>query len=324
MSASLDFDDVKRELKAVQEHITAWVVRETDGKEAPREDLWDYAKGSGGGATRVWECVDSIDAFLEKGGVNFSALEGQNMPTSATTALKIPENAGYKVSGVSLVFHPRNPHVPTIHMNVRYFEADTSDDLWWFGGGVDVTPVYPRLAQVKRFHEQCKAVCDAHGHSYDEFKEHCDRYFYLKHRKEARGVGGLFFDHLGPRKLGATADKRALLDFVVALGTSLTDMYAPFAANRHEAASTSISDARREFQLWRRSRYVEFNLLFDRGTKFGIESDGRTESILMSMPATCIWRYQYTVEPESAEARSLRFLQARNWLAGDIERELRD
>lgn len=206
-------------------------------------------------------------------------------------------------TGVSLVFHPSNPNVPTIHMNIRYFEAGTN---WWFGGGIDLTPYYPNVDQVIGFHKALKDVCDRHGQPYQEYKEECDKYFFLKHRGETRGVGGIFFEYL-------RNDKRKMFEFVKDVGMTLTKAYAPIAlANK----DLSFTPEMREFQLLRRSRYVEFNLLFDRGTKFGIESDGRTESILMSLPTVAKWKYSFHPAEGTIEHKFIsNYLKPQEWLS---------
>lgn len=290
-------DDIQAAFREVQDHICDFLTAQ-DG-ESYHEDNWDYHKGSGGGRTRVWEHA----RLLEKGGVNFSAIRGESMPKAAATQISIPENTPYIATGVSMVLHPWNPHIPTTHMNIRYFEAG---DTWWFGGGIDVTPYYPVLDQVVAYHRQLKNLCKQCGYSYDEHKKNCDEYFWLKHREETRGVGGTFFDHLQD-------DKQKAFDYCVALGKAFPELYGPFVAANRDKEHT---EAEREFQLYRRGRYVEFNLLFDRGTVFGIQSGGRTESILMSLPATAHWRYDYQPAPGTPEHElTEKYLQPRDWLA---------
>jgi coproporphyrinogen III oxidase len=290
-------DAVTQAFRAVQDHICGFL----SGEDRPyREDAWNYASGSGGGITRVWE----EGPLLEKGGVGFSAIEGTSLPPSAATQFKIPPGTPFYASGVSLVMHPRNPHVPTVHMNIRYFEAG---DVWWFGGGIDLTPYYPTEAGVVGFHRALRDLCVSHGRGHAAYKEACDAYFFLKHRGEARGVGGLFFDHL-------REDRDKDLAFTVALGRAFPDLYRPFLAARNRP----VSEKERDFQLYRRSRYVEFNLLWDRGTLFGLQSGGRTESILMSMPPLAKWVYGYQAEPGSPEERLTGyFLKPRDW-AGSV------
>ena len=266
-----------------------------------REDPWEYAPGGGsgqggGGITRTWDGGD----FLEKGGVGFSAIQGTSLPPSASSQLQLPPGTRFFATGVSLVLHPRNPHVPTVHMNIRYFEAG---EAWWFGGGIDLTPYYPVESQVIGFHRSLRDVCASHGRDYAAWKRACDEYFYLKNRGEARGVGGIFFDHL-------RGDRQADFAFVEALGLAFPDLYRPFLAGR----DLPHGEDQRQFQLYRRARYVEFNLLYDRGTLFGLQSGGRTESILMSMPPLARWEYGYTPAPGSAEERlTSYFLKPRDW-----------
>ena len=289
-------DEVARRFMAVQDHICAFLDAENGVRF--HEDNWTYDKGEGGGRTRVYAGGN----LLEKGGVNFSALTGASLPASAATAFRIPDHTPFFATGVSLVMHPHNPLVPTIHLNIRYFEAG---DVHWFGGGVDLTPFYPEQAMVVDFHRALKTFCEGAGRDYAEYKQLCDAYFYLKHRKEARGVGGLFFDHLrGPRE--------EELAFVEGLGRLFPDLYRPFTALR----SRPFTPRQREFQLYRRSRYAEFNLVWDRGTLFGLQSDGRTESILMSLPPLCSWVYGYEPEPGSDEERLTEyFLKPKDWAA---------
>lgn len=283
-------------LRGVHDHITAYLT-EADGH-ACREDRWGYDKGRGGGVTRIWE----QSHLIERGGVNFSAIHGDSLPSAAASQFEIPEGTPYFATGVSLVVHPWNPHVPTIHMNVRHFSAG---DLWWFGGGVDLTPVYPVKEEVIAFHRALHDLCTAHGEDYAKHKEACDEYFFIRHRNETRGVGGLFFDHM-------REDKTKNLAFIEAVGRAFPDLYRPMVdANR----SAPYTDAERDFQLYRRSRYVEFNLVYDRGTLFGLQSSGRIESILMSMPAEARWRYDWRPEPGSREAELTDvYLTPQDWL----------
>lgn len=272
------------------------------------EDLWDYDRGKGGGRTRVWENADENGA-LEKAGVNFSCVSSSKLPQAATEAHTLDSSAGFTATGVSLVIHPRNPHAPTIHMNVRYFE---SEGTWWFGGGIDLTPYYPELADVVTFHKKLSDVCNAHGMPYQEYKEYCDRYFFLEHRNETRGVGGLFFESLNSESM-PDKSKTQLFHFVRDLGMAFVDIYRPLLIPN---LAKAVSDDEREFQLLRRARYVEFNLLFDRGTKFGIQSKARTESILMSLPSVAHWRYNWKPEPGSREEQVIDFfLKPQDWLS---------
>ena len=289
----MDKDTVTAAFRAVQDSICAFL----DSEDKPnREDAWNYASGAGGGVMRTWD----DGPLLEKGGVGFSAITGDSLPPSASTQFKVAPGTPFYATGVSLVMHPRNPHVPTIHMNIRYFEAG---ETWWFGGGVDLTPYYPVEEQVVGFHRALRDLCPGHGRDHAAWKKACDEYFVLKHRGEARGVGGLFFDHL-------RGDREKDFAVVEALGLAFPDLYRPFLASRN----LSVTEAQRDFQLYRRSRYVEFNLLWDRGTLFGLQSGGRTESILMSMPPLAKWAYGYSPPPGSPEARLTEyFLKPRDW-----------
>ncbi|MES1935394.1 coproporphyrinogen III oxidase [Salinisphaera hydrothermalis C27AD] len=270
-------------------------------------DTWTREEG-GGGDTRVL----ADGEVFERAGVNFSRVLGSELPASASA--RRPELAGrsFIASGVSLVIHPRNPYVPTSHANVRLFvaEKEGEDPVWWFGGGFDLTPYYPFEDDAVAWHEAAHAACAPFGNDlYPRFKQWCDEYFYLPHRGETRGVGGLFFDDFD--ELGF-ADSLA---FVQSVGDGFVDAYAPIVEKRRHHA---WGERERAFQLYRRGRYVEFNLLYDRGTLFGLQSRGRTESILMSMPPLAAWQYGFNPEPDSAEADLTdRFLTPRNWLAAE-------
>ncbi len=275
--------EIQAGFRTVQDQISNF-LSDQDGV-GYSEDCWDYAKGTGGGITRVWERA----SLIEKGGVNFSAIQGASLPASAATQFELPEGTPFLATGVSLVIHPWNPHIPTIHMNVRYFEAG---DIWWFGGGVDLTPYYPDRKQVIAFHKGVRGVCEESGEEYPMHKQACDEYFFLKHRDEMRGIGGIFFDHLN-------TDKAKNLDFCLRLGRAFPELYRPCIEAGRDRAFTP---EQREFQLYRRGRYVEFNLVYDRGTLFGLQSQGRTESILMSLPAEAHWKYDWHPKPGTPEA----------------------
>lgn len=274
-----------------------------DGGGRFREESWERAEG-GGGRSRVIE----EGALFEKGGVNFSHVHGEKLPPSASVAR--PELAGrsFHAVGVSWVLHPRNPHVPTVHGNVRFFIADKAGEepVWWFGGGYDLTPYYPSLEDTKHWHRVAAKACEPFGESvYPRFKGWCDEYFTLKHRDETRGVGGLFFDDLNEWPF------ETCFAFQRSVGDSFLEAFVPIAERRRE---TPFGEREREFQSYRRGRYVEFNLVWDRGTLFGLQSGGRTESILMSMPPLARWQYQWAPQPGSEEARLLAYLQPRDWL----------
>lgn len=301
--SQVDLAAVKSYLLALQDEICRQLELE-DGAATFVEDAWDRPEG-GGGRTRV--IVDG--GVIEKGGVNFSHVHGKQMPPSATHAR--PELAGrsFQAMGVSLVIHPKNPYVPTSHANVRFFvaEKEGEEPVWWFGGGYDLTPYYGNEDDCRHWHETARRACQPFGDDvYPKFKKWCDDYFYLKHRDEARGVGGLFFDDY---QEGGFEQAFA---FMRAVGDSYIEAYRPIMAKRkHEA----YGERQRDFQLYRRGRYVEFNLVYDRGTIFGLQSNGRTESILMSLPPLVCWEYDYQPEPGSEEARLYSdFLPAREWV----------
>ena len=269
-----------------------------------RRDEWLRPEG-GGGISRL---VEEGNLF-ERGGVNFSHVTGKQLPPSASAHR--PELAGraWEAMGVSLVLHPRNPYVPTTHMNVRMFVATKEGEapVFWFGGGMDMTPYYPFADDAQHFHRTCKAALDPFGADYyPRFKKWCDEYFYLKHRQEPRGIGGVFFDDLADNSFEHSF---ALMQSV---GDHFLDAYLPIVLRRKDIA---YGERERDFQAYRRGRYVEFNLVFDRGTLFGLQSGGRTESILMSMPPIVKWRYDWRPEPGSPEAELYSdFLVARDWV----------
>ncbi len=299
----IDIEAVKTYLQGLQDKICADLAQ-LDGKSVFKEESWVREEG-GGGCSRVL----TDGAIFEKGGVNFSHVTGASMPASATAHR--PELAGrsFEAMGVSLVMHPLNPRVPTSHMNVRFFVAkkDGEEPIWWFGGGYDLTPYYGYEEDCQHWHQVAKDTCDDFsGDLYLSYKKWCDEYFYLKHRDEPRGVGGLFFDDLN--NLGFEESFR----FQRVVGDSFLAAYVPIVERRKEE---SYGEREREFQLYRRGRYVEFNLVFDRGTLFGLQSGGRTESILMSLPPLVRWVYGYEAEEGSEEARLYRdFLRARDWV----------
>ena len=268
-------------------------------------DEWQRPEG-GGGLTRV---IEGGNVF-ERGGVNFSHVMGDRLPPSATAAR--PQLAGceFEVTGVSLVLHPFNPYVPTVHMNVRFFVAqkENADALWWFGGGMDLTPYYGFEEDARHFHGTCRDALAAFGADYHpRFKRWCDEYFYIKHRREPRGIGGIFFDDLN----------QGGFDHCFALTRSVGDHFLPaYEPILQRRETLSYGERERDFQAYRRGRYVEFNLVYDRGTLFGLQSNGRAEAILMSLPPAVRWRYDWRPEPGSAEARlTTDFLVARDWLA---------
>ncbi len=302
--SQVDIAAVKAYLLALQDDICAQLAAE-DGGVTFAEDAWERP-GGGGGRTRVI----SNGAVFEQGGVNFSHVFGDKLPPSATA--QRPELAGrnFQALGVSLVIHPNNPLVPTSHANVRFFiaEKEGEDPVWWFGGGFDLTPYYGFEDDCIRWHRAAKVACDPFGEDvYARYKQWCDDYFFLKHRNEPRGIGGLFFDDLNAWGFEKT------FAFMRSVGDAYINAYRPIVSKRKGLLFT---ETQRDFQLYRRGRYVEFNLVYDRGTLFGLQSGGRTESILMSLPPLVKWRYAWQPEPGSAEARLYTdFLRPRDWLA---------
>ena len=271
-------------------------IEQADGQGSFREDSWDRSEG-GGGHSRVIE----NGKILAKAGVNFSAVHGPLHP-KMVSSMDIQEEVDFFASGVSIVMHPENPWVPIIHMNVRYFEL--SNGQHWFGGGIDLTPHIIIPVQAKWFHQQIKAVCDqANPSYYPTFKAWADDYFYSSHREETRGIGGIFFDYL---KSNSEEEKNQQFDFVKGVGESFVPIYSHLMQTN---AGTSYSQAEKDFQLLRRGRYVEFNLVHDRGTKFGLETNGRTESILMSMPPMASWEYMYDVNTYPEGAKTIELLK---------------
>ena len=297
-------DQVKAYLLSLQQDICDQ-LEQVDGKVGFIKDEWQKPDNSGNGITRVL----TNGAVFEQAGVNFSIVHGDNMPASATQLR--PELAGRSFSalGVSLVIHPLNPYAPTSHANVRFFiaEKDGEDPIWWFGGGFDLTPYYGFDEDAILWHQTAKDACDPFGEDvYPKYKKWCDDYFYMKHRDEQRGVGGLFFDDLNEGGFDQC------FAFMQSVGNSYIKAYRPIVERRKD---TSFTDHERQFQLYRRGRYVEFNLVYDRGTLFGLQTGGRTESILMSLPPLVRWEYQYEPEAGSEEERLYeRFIQPQDWL----------
>ena len=314
MSALPDIAVVRDTLTGLQDRICA-AIEARDGGAKFAEDAWTRppagagAGGNehvrGGGRTRVLR----EGAVFEQAGIGFSDVSGTRLPPSASAAR--PELAGtsWRAVGVSLVFHPRNPHVPTTHANVRHFRAERDGETvaWWFGGGFDLTPFYPRDEDVLHWHRTARALCEPFGGQarYDAHKKWCDEYFFLGHRGETRGVGGLFFDDLHE-------DFDRDFAYLRAVGDGFLDAYLPIVECRKDAP---YDERERQFQLYRRGRYVEFNLVYDRGTLFGLQSGGRSESILMSLPPLVRWEYGFAPEPGSAEARLADYLRPRDWLS---------
>lgn len=299
----MDIAAVKEYLLALQDNICEQLAAE-DGAAEFTEERWEREQG-GGGRTRV--VADG--AVIEKGGVNFSHVFGDQLPASATASR--PELAGrhFQAMGVSLVIHPKNPYAPTSHANVRFFvaEKEGEEPVWWFGGGFDLTPYYGFEEDVIHWHKTAKEACDSfEAGAYQKYKDWCDDYFHLKHRNEPRGVGGLFFDDLNQGGFDES------FRFTKSVGDHYIKAYRPILAKRKD---TPYAERERKFQCYRRGRYVEFNLVFDRGTIFGLQTGGRTESILMSLPPVVHWDYNWQPETGSAESKLYSdFLIKRDWV----------
>lgn len=298
-----DINKVKNYLLTLQDSI----CKALEGEEPEArfiEDIWDRSEG-GGGRTRV---LANGEVF-EQGGVNFSHVSGLNLPPSATAKRPDLANRQFQAMGVSLVIHPNNPYVPTSHANVRFLIAEKQDEptIWWFGGGFDLTPFYPFEEDVIHWHQIARSACQPFGDNvYPEYKKWCDDYFFLKHRNETRGVGGLFFDDLNEWGF------ERCFAFMQSVGNHYIDAYLPIVQKRK---TTVFGERERSFQLYRRGRYVEYNLVYDRGTLFGLQSGGRAESILMSLPPVAHWKYNWNPKPSSPEAALYgRYLKPQNWL----------
>ncbi|MBL4856952.1 MAG: oxygen-dependent coproporphyrinogen oxidase [Idiomarina sp.] len=295
---------VKSYLISLQDAICQQLAQ-ADGEQSFQEDSWDRP-GGGGGRSRIIK----NGAVFEQGGVGFSHVYGEKMPASATAHRPELEGRDFNACGVSLVMHPENPMVPTVHMNVRFFIAqkEGEEPVWWFGGGFDLTPFYPFDEDIIEWHQQAKNALDSVDEKlYPEYKAWCDDYFFLKHRDEARGVGGIFFDDLNDRSFDEC------FSVIKAVGDAFTKAYLPIVERRKNLAYTQ---QQRDFQLYRRGRYVEFNLVWDRGTLFGLQTGGRTESILMSMPPLARWEYDWQAQPGSAEEQLTEYyLKPRDWLS---------
>ena len=304
---SIDINRLRDYFMGLQDRITSAISQE-DGKPFV-EDAWTKEEHSplrGNGRSRILEEGN----LMERAGVGFSHVRGDRLPPSATAARPELSGRGFEAIGVSLVFHPRNPYVPTVHANVRVLVAKATkageEDIWWFGGGMDLTPYYPFDEDAVHFHQTCQQALAPFGDRlYPRFKKWCDEYFYLKHRGEARGVGGVFFDDFA--ELGFEQS----FAMTQAVGDSVVTAYLPIAQRRRD---TPYGERERDFQAYRRGRYVEFNLVYDRGTHFGLQSGGRAESILMSMPPIVKWRYDWHPEPGSPEAQLYQTIQPQDWL----------
>jgi coproporphyrinogen III oxidase len=297
-----DSDVVKEYLLALQDRICAALVAE-DRQEIFKEDRWQRPEG-GGGRSRVLE----EGKYIEKAGVNFSHVFGRQLPASATAKRPHLAGRGFEALGVSLIVHPRNPHAPTSHANLRFFIArkDGEEAIWWFGGGFDLTPYYGFEEDAVHWHRTAKAACEPFGAAlYPRYKKACDEYFFIKHRDEPRGIGGLFFDDVNEPGFEQS------FAFIRSVGDHFLPAYRPILARRKEMP---YNEQHRAFQAYRRGRYVEFNLVYDRGTLFGLQSGGRIESILVSLPPRVEWRYDWHPKPDTQEARLYEvFLKPRDW-----------
>ena len=305
MSDPINPNAVFEYLQGLQGRIVE-AIELADGKNF-LHDSWQRPEGGGGTS-----CMLEEGNLFERAGIGFSHVKGNKLPPAATAAHPEAAGRGWEAMGVSLVFHPRNPYIPTVHMNVRFFVArapqgSTEKDIWWFGGGMDLTPYYGFEEDAVHFHRTCRDALTPFGEDlYPTFKKECDEYFFLKHRGEPRGIGGIFFDDFN--KLGFE-NSFAMLK---AVGDGFINAYLPIVQRRKD---TAYSERERDFQAYRRGRYVEFNLVFDRGTLFGLQSNGRTESILLSMPPIVKWRYDWKPEAGSPESKLYTdFLISKNWL----------
>jgi coproporphyrinogen III oxidase len=294
---------VKHYLQQLQNTICHTLAQE-DGECIFHEDQWQHENGQGGGCTRLMD----HGAVFEKAGVNFSHVYGDKLPAAATHNRPELANTPFEAMGVSLVLHPHNPFVPTCHANWRFFIAETPNKqpTWWFGGGYDLTPYYGFDEDCQHWHQTAKNACDPFGKDiYPQFKQWCDDYFFIKHRQEPRGIGGLFFDDFNRWEF------EQCFALVQSLGNSFLPAYQPIVARRK---THPYEQKHRDFQLYRRGRYVEFNLVYDRGTLFGLQSNGRTESILMSLPPQVTWKYNWHPKPGSEEAKLYDiYLQTKTW-----------
>ena len=298
-----DPEAVERYLLDLQDRICTGLEAQDEG--GFTEDLWERPRHEGGGRTRVLQ----DGAVLEQAGINYSRVRGESLPVSATAHRPELAGRGFQAMGVSLVIHPRNPYIPTSHANVRFFIAEKagSDPVWWFGGGFDLTPYYGFEEDAVHWHRVARAACEPFGEEvYPRFKRWCDEYFFLRHRNEPRGIGGLFFDDLNEWGFARC------FEFMRSVGDHYLSAYLPIVERRKGLAHGARE---RDFQLYRRGRYVEFNLVYDRGTLFGLQSGGRTESILMSLPPLVKWRYNWHPEPGTPEATLYTdFLRPRDWV----------
>jgi len=297
-----DIERVRKYLLDLQEDLCEQLSAE-DGSDHFRRDEWVRPEG-GGGCTRIF----NNGSVIERGGVNFSHVFGSTLPESATVHRRELIGCRFQAMGVSVVIHPKNPYVPTAHANTRFFVAEKEgcEPIWWFGGGFDLTPFYPFEEDCMHWHQTAFKACWPFGEEvYSRYKSWCDNYFHIKHRNENRGIGGLFFDDLNEWPF------ETCFDFMRAIGNHFMIAYRPI---MHKRKGTPFGKKERAFQLYRRGRYVEFNLIYDRGTLFGLQSGGRTESILMSLPPEAHWQYDWQPAADEPEARLAEFLKPKNWI----------
>jgi coproporphyrinogen III oxidase len=305
ITSNINTNDVFNYLQNLQTKIVE-AIELVDGKTF-LQDSWQRPEGGGGNS-----CLLEEGNLFERAGIGFSHVLGTKLPPAASVAHPEASGRPWEAMGVSLVFHPRNPYIPTVHMNVRFFvakaQSESEQDIWWFGGGMDLTPYYGFEEDAEHFHRTNKTALDAFGTSYyPRFKKECDEYFYLKHRKEPRGIGGIFYDDFNELGFERT------YDFHRAVGDAFLQAYLPIVQRRKD---TAYGERERDFQAYRRGRYVEFNLIYDRGTIFGLQSNGRTESILLSMPPIVKWRYDWKPDAGTPEAKLYTdFLTEKNWLS---------
>jgi len=304
MPASIDINRVSDYLKQLQQTISTF-IQSSDPQAQLTEDHWDREDG-GGGRSRVY----AGGSVFEQAGVNYSHVFGDKLPPSATANRPALAGRGFQAMGLSLVFHPHNPYAPTTHCNVRFFiaEKEGEEPVWWFGGGFDLTPYYTTDEDCRHWHQTAKDACDPFGvDHYKKYKDWCDEYFYLKHRQEPRGIGGLFFDDYNEQNFEHS------FDFMQSVGNAFIPAYSPILERRKDIP---FGDRERQFQLYRRGRYVEFNLVFDRGTLFGLQSGGRVESILMSLPPNVRWQYNWSPDKNTKEAELYeKYLIKRDWVS---------
>ncbi|MCZ6803971.1 MAG: oxygen-dependent coproporphyrinogen oxidase [Proteobacteria bacterium] len=299
----IDIDSIKHYLLGLQD-LVCTTLMQMDSHLVLKEDQWER-EGGGGGRSHVMQ----QGKVFEQAGINFSHVHGNDLPPSSTAHRPELTGRSFQALGNSLVIHPLNPYIPTTHMNIRFFiaEKEGEDPIWWFGGGFDMTPYYGFREDARHWHETAKAACNGFGHdTYSRYKQWCDEYFYLEHRQEPRGIGGLFYDDLNEWGY------ESCFAFMQSVGDHFLKAYIPIVERR---MNTDYSERERDFQLYRRGRYVEFNLIYDRGTLFGLQSGGRTESILMSLPPLVRWEYNWQPEPGSAEAELYDvYLRPQDWL----------